>query len=192
MEPTAAPERVGFWPRLGAYLIDLLVIWAAAALLSRSISALFPRALATMMAERQAMLVTSGKPIPAAALSVADTMMRVAISAVVVSAVYWLTEGIFGRALGKLILGLRIGGDDGRAATGGRLVARMAIKNAGSLLGVLGFGTGAAVLSKGSQLAAWVVLAGCLLVFWPRRQALHDLAAHTAVFHNSDVGPAAP
>src|SRR4051812_49558390 len=72
-----------------------------------------------MMAERQAMLVTSGKPIPAAALSVADTMMRVAISAVVVSAVYWLTEGIFGRGLGKLILGLRIGGGGRPAPAGG-------------------------------------------------------------------------
>jgi uncharacterized RDD family membrane protein YckC len=192
MDPTAAPpdpaaaERVGFGSRLGAYLIDHVVIWGLGALLARPVSSLFPHAVAAALAAAKEKAAKD--PRMAAQMSAfGETMARMTIAVILISAVYFLAEALWGRALGKLILGLRIATDDGRRATPGRLVVRMLVKNGGSVLKLVAMTTGATILSRGGDVLSVVVTAGCLLALWPRRQALHDLAANTAVYHGSDV-----
>ena len=116
-----------------------------------------------------------------------ETIIRVTIAITVMAFVYFLLEAVLGRAVGKLILGLRIAGEDARPASVPRLLLRTLIKTAASGIKLLALGTGAMALNRVGNLVGVVVVGGCLLVLWPRRQALHDLAARTAVFHASDV-----
>jgi uncharacterized RDD family membrane protein YckC len=184
----APAERVGFGPRLGAYLIDAVVTLGIAAVTARPLSGLFPHAL-DMVRTRAA--ITDPRMAERVG-AFAETAARVAIAATIVTVVYFLAEGLLGRALGKLILGLRIAGVDGRPAPVGALLARMVVKNSGNWLKLVSLVTGVAVLDRGANLVGVVILGGCFLALWPRRQALHDLAAKTAVYHASDVTAAPP
>jgi uncharacterized RDD family membrane protein YckC len=192
MDATVAPpttavsgpvaERVGFGSRLGAYVIDLVVIWGLAAVTSRALSGLFPHAVEMTLASRP---VPPGSP---AAGPMMEMFVRWAIAGTVVTTAYFLLEGLLGRALGKLILGLRIAGDNARRAPVTRLLARGVVKTAGAWVKLLALSTGVTALSRGGDVVGLIILGGCLLALWPRRQALHDLIARTAVFHASDVG----
>jgi uncharacterized RDD family membrane protein YckC len=185
-DPAAAAERVGFGSRLGAYLIDHVVIWGLAALLARPLSSLFPHAVAAALAAATEKAAKDPR-MSAQMGAFGETMARMTIAAILVSAVYFLAEALWGRAIGKLLLGLRIATDDGKGATLGRLLVRMLVKNGGAVLKLVAMTTGATILSRGGDVLSVVVTGGCLLALWPRRQALHDLAANTAVFHGSDV-----
>jgi uncharacterized RDD family membrane protein YckC len=183
----AAPERVTFWRRLGAFLIDMLVTLVLGAIGARPLSGLFPHAVEQMLATQMARM-SSGNPAVAVKMGpVMETFVRFSISAALVTAVYMLIEGLYGRALGKVILGIRIAGTDGRAAPIGKLLLRMLVKFSGTVVQVAGIVTGVVALSRVSQIVGLLVLGGCLLALWPKRQALHDLAAQTAVYHASDV-----
>ena len=193
MEPTSAAaasspsaERVGFGPRLGAYLIDQVVIWVVAALAARPLSGPFSRGVAQMMARGASASVS-----PTASHMI-ETVARVAIAGSVVSLAYFGIEGLSGRVLGKLVLGLRIARADARRAPLGSLLGRAGIKTGAAWMKLIALGTGSAGLSRASTVLGLVLVGGCLLALWPRRQALHDLVARTAVFHASDVGAADP
>src|SRR3954453_3782611 len=143
MDPTAsvaaplaaAPERATFWRRLGAFLIDTLVMLVPAAIGSRALSGLFPHAVEQLLAAQMSKMSPSGSPEMIAKMgSFAEMSVRFAIASALVGAVYMLIEGLYGRAVGKLILGLRIAAPDGRATPIGRLLLRMLIKFAGTIV----------------------------------------------------------
>src|SRR5204863_8586379 len=132
MEPTVAPssaaaapgpERVGFGARLGASLIDVVVLCIVGAVASRPLSGPFSRAVAAGMARRP-------PNVPGNALSpgMLETIIRVTIAITVVWFVYFLLEAFLGRAVGKLILGLRIASEDARPAPVPPLLLRTLIK----------------------------------------------------------------
>jgi uncharacterized RDD family membrane protein YckC len=184
----AAPERATFWRRLGAYVIDTLVTVVLAAVGSRPLSGLFPHAVEQMLAMQMDKMSHAPNAAVAARMgSFAEMGVRFGIAAGLIMGVYMLIEGLYGRALGKLILGLRIATAEGRAAPVGQLLLRMLVKYAGAVVQLLWLFTGVVALSKVSQILGFVVLGGCLIALWPRRQALHDLVAKTAVYHASDV-----
>ena len=113
---SAAPARVGFWPRVGAALIDTAVIWIVGAILSRLVAPLFPEYIARALAESTAKLDPTKAPQMQGWI---ETVTRVTTGVILFHAVYSLAEGLVGRAVGKLALGLRIAGADGRRAVGG-------------------------------------------------------------------------
>jgi uncharacterized RDD family membrane protein YckC len=182
--------RVGFWPRVGAGLIDALVTSVVGVLISGALAAAFPEYLAA------ALLGTQGKldPKAVAALPVLSSWMEFSIRwmmglAVVAVVYHLLTEGLFGWSLGKLLLGLRIADTDARQAGVGRLLGRAALKELSRLLVVAAMLTNVQMLAKVAQVPSLVFVAGCFLVFASHRRALHDLAAGTAVYRASDVTP---
>src|SRR5690242_16958035 len=101
------------------------------------------------------------------------------VTSIVVSAVVGCAYEVglvarFGRTIGALLAGVRIRRTDGREPPGLRVAAiRWLVPSLGVLLWPLGAIGG--VLNF-----AWT-LAVYLPVFWPRRQGLHDRAAHTVV-----------
>jgi uncharacterized RDD family membrane protein YckC len=185
-EAPAPPERSSFWRRLAAFVIDLVVVWVVAAAAMGPLSGLFPDALTDVLSQQRP------SPNPAVAEKMRaflEVLARINVSATVVTPVYLLFEAMWGRALGKLILGMRIAGTDARPAPLGRLLARTAVKGSGNVLELLSFITGIHLLSRGANLVGLVVLGGCFMALWPRRQALHDLAGGTTVYPASDVAP---
>jgi uncharacterized RDD family membrane protein YckC len=183
------PLRVGVWPRLGAALIDGTVIWIIGIIISGAVWAMFPGYVAEVLARTQVKLDPKVAEKMGSMQTWTQIMIRWSVGAGVAAALYGLLEGLFGRALGKLILGLRIADVNARTAGVGRLLGRMALKHSGSLLTVAAMLSGKYLVAQVGHVPGWVFTAGCLFVFAAHRRALHDLAAGTAVYRNSAVTP---
>jgi uncharacterized RDD family membrane protein YckC len=184
---TAGPARVGFGARLGAWLIDFVVVGVIGLMLANLAASWFSGYLAEAMAQQQAKMDPKVAAQMAVMTGVLTSVAKWSAGTGVAAVFYSLFEGLFGRALGKLLLGLRIADTDGRIASVPRLMARMGVKQCGTFLGLLGMITGIYKIGEFSQIPALVIAAGCFMVFGKKRQALHDLAAKTAVYRNSDV-----
>ena len=183
----AGPARVGLGPRLGAALIDYVVVAVIGLMLANLVDSWFPGYLAEGMARQQAKMDPKVAAQMAAMTGVLKSVAKWSAGAGLATLLYGLLEGLFGRALGKLVLGLRIADAEGRAASVGRLMGRMALKHCGTLLGMLGMVTGIFTIGEISRIPSLVMVGGFFLVLGRKRQALHDLAAKTAVYRNSDV-----
>jgi uncharacterized RDD family membrane protein YckC len=184
---TDGPQRVGFWPRFGAALIDGVVVWVLGILVSGFVASLFPDYIADTLARSQAKVDPKVAAQIGAMLKFSQSIIRWGMGVTVVSVIYSLLEGLTGRALGKMLLGLRIAGLEGKPAPLGRLLGRSAFKQIPSLLGLLAMVTGSYNLSQISAIPSYVVIIGFLFVLAKHRRALHDLAAGTAVYHNTDL-----
>ena len=86
-----------------------------------------------------------------------------------------------------MVLKLKIGFEDGRNAPVSTYVARWAVKYSGTLIGVVALMPGLHLLGTVGSLAGFVIFIGCFLVLGDKRQALHDMAAKTAVFNKADL-----
>jgi uncharacterized RDD family membrane protein YckC len=100
---------------------------------------------------------------------------------------YSLIEAFTGASPGKMALGLKVGREDGRPGSVGVYARRWAVKYSGTLLGLLGAVPGLQVAELLATASGLVIFAGCFLVLGDRRQALHDLAAKSAVFRRIDL-----
>jgi uncharacterized RDD family membrane protein YckC len=178
-------ERVGFWPRFGASSVDGILVIAVAALTARWLSGVFPHSFEAVLAHQKqaASAQMNGNMNP-----FIESVARFAISAPIVGAIYSLCEGIWGRALGKLLFGLRIATDRGTPAPVGRLLLRVGIKNLLTpiTLVVTVFAGVPLPNAINTPLTAAVML-GYLMMLGKRRQAFHDRPPATIVVRNSDL-----
>jgi uncharacterized RDD family membrane protein YckC len=188
--PTTASGavRVGFWPRFAAGIIDLVLVWVIGVLISGAVVSAFPGYLTEAIARSQAKIDPKVAAQMSAMLGFAQTMTRWLMGTAVVSVAYQLlTEGLFGRSLGKLMLGIRIADLNAHKAAVGRLLGRASLKQLSNLLVIVAMMTNKYVLSQVAQVPGWLFIIGCFFVFARNRRALHDWAAGTAVYRNSDV-----
>jgi uncharacterized RDD family membrane protein YckC len=119
----------------------------------------------------------------------AGGMMAGAVAGTALIGLLWFgTEALWAATPGKRLLGLRIGTADGQPAPRSRLVLRWALKNVATLLALLAVLLGIALPAPAgavawlSNLGGLVMVGGCFAALGPRRQALHDLLARTAVY----------
>jgi uncharacterized RDD family membrane protein YckC len=169
--------RVGFGPRLLAAVFDALAVGIAGLLLGTMLA----RGIGLPLAE------AAGEGAGGAAAFAALIWTLAGLSVFVF--LYSLIEAVTGASPGKMVLGLRVGREDGRQATRGIYARRWAVKFSGSLLGLLGAIPGIYVAGLLAPAAGLVVFAGCFFALGDKRQALHDLAAKTAVFRKVDLAP---
>jgi uncharacterized RDD family membrane protein YckC len=160
-------KRVGFGPRLGAVLIDCVAIAILGTLFGGILGSAFG--------------------LGAGAVTGAATDERGAAAAAAAVGFFGLIEAFTGASPGKMVLKLKIGYEDGRNAPVATYVTRWAVKYSGSILTALGLITGISFLGTLGTLAGLVVFVGCFLVLADKKQALHDMAAKTAVFNKADL-----
>lgn len=184
-------ERIGFGKRLGAYLIDWVVIMiggtVAGSVLGGVLGAGAGAAAGAgagaggeLTAEEAELALAAGGALGGLLGALAGMMIGIGVMAIV-----WIIwEGATGAALGKLLLKIRIKSDDGSRGSPGRLITRAAVKFSGSLLSFLGAVTGIGILGTLGMLAGVVIFFGCFLVLGQSKQALHDIIAKTAVYPN--------
>jgi len=180
-------QRVGFGKRLGAFLLDGVIVWVAAYLLGGTILGLLGGKLGSLASPDM-----TGVDPAAAALTAGmmGAMMGVIAAAAVLGTVYFLVEGFTGYTLGKLLLGIRVASADGRQAPLSQLLARFAMKNINFLCTVLAALTGVALLGTVGNLLGLAIFVGCFFVLGASRQALHDMIAKTAVYPKDKIAPA--
>jgi uncharacterized RDD family membrane protein YckC len=115
------------------------------------------------------------------------TMMGAAFAgviggALVICLVYTVIEAFTGWTLGKLILGIQVGNQDGTRASSGQLLTRWALKNIGFLSTLVAILTGAEIIRILGSLAAAGIVVGCFFVLATSKQGFHDMIAKTAVY----------
>lgn len=174
--------RIGFGRRLGAYVIDIIFIVGIAYILFSLFGDFFER-------------FVDFSEINDAQLDQFDSMpgtlgaffLTLGVSVTLASFAYNLVEGFLGYTVGKLMLGIQIGNQDGTSAKMEILMARYAIKNISTLVGLVGLAVMISVVSTISSVLGIVILIGCFFALGEKKLALHDMIAKTAVFRKSEL-----
>src|SRR3954468_18913622 len=178
-------KRVGFGPRLGAWLIDAVVLCVAIVVIGPMIGGIFG---AAAMGEAARQSGESAKD-AAAMGGLIGAIGGFVIGAPIIGTAYFLVEAFTGYSLGKLAVGLRIGSADGTLASTQKLLIRFACKHVHFVLGVLGLLTLGLLTTLGSILGV-VSFFGCFAALGDKKQALHDMIAGTAVYPKAALQPA--
>lgn len=174
-------QRIGFGKRLGALVLDCILVgilsWAGALTFGGMLASLAGTATLNGMTSGDQSAASA-----AAAMGLFGAIAGMVIALALIWAVYFLIEGFTGYTLGKLILGIRIANEDGSAAGLGTLLGRYAVKNCNFLLAVIALLTGVHVLLTLGRLGGLIVFVGCFFALGTKKQALHDMIMHTAVY----------
>ena len=182
-------QRIGFGPRLGALLIDCVLVGVLVAVLGGMIGGIFGAA-----AGGTGAALSSGTGADAQSAAAMGGMFGaiagMIIAAAVLGLAYFLLEGFTGYTLGKLMLGIRIANADGTQAPVSKLLLRWAVKNNNFILSVLAVVTGISVFRTLGSLGGLVFFIGCFLALGASKQALHDRICDTAVWPKNMVKPA--
>ncbi len=168
-----AAKRVGFGPRLGAYLIDVVFV----SLLGATFMFLFPSFVENLI-DYSKLNELEGTP----GYGFTETMMKVGVGSTILGFLYNLVEAFTGYTFGKFILGLQIANADASAPTLETLASRFALKNIGTILGIIAFVPALSFVQKISSVFGLAVVVGCFFVLGDKRQSFHDMIAKTAVF----------
>jgi len=176
-------RRVGFGPRLLAAAIDAIVVIAVTVGIGGTIGGILGGGAGQALASADGGGAAAGAAIGA----VLGALLGAAVVFSGFAFLYSLVEAFTGASPGKMLLGLKVGLEDGRRAPVATYLARWIVKYSGSVLGLLGALPALHVLAALASAAGLVVFLGCFLVLGDKRQALHDLAAKTAVFRKADL-----
>lgn len=163
--------RVGFGRRLGAYLLDFIILFVIQQILYLIVG------------------VQGGyKPQPGEFDfgMMVEAMKPTMIYSSLVALVYMSLEVFVGASLGKLILGIRIASDNRHIASYGKLATRYIAKNISSIC-MLMFAITINAFFYIGILLGFVIFFGCFAVLGSQKKALHDYIAKTAVYYKEDI-----
>jgi uncharacterized RDD family membrane protein YckC len=194
--PFGAPEpigrhhlRVGFGPRLAAYVIDMLGSALFGALLAFLFLQLDVTTLPGMDEDLQT--ITDIYALFGLGGEFTDFMMKfipaLTLGSIIAAITYSLIEGMTGASPGKLVMSIRIAHPDGRAGSITLFLRRWAIKNISSILQFIALVPTLAFVDVIGGLLGLVIFVGCFFVLGQDRLALHDRIAQTAVYHRDDI-----
>ena len=174
-------KRIGFGPRLGAYVIDIVFVWVLAGILSRVSTSWM-----AVLAQQQVDGLISSNPFFAQIytpemLSMVVATTRISLICIFAELIYFSTEIFLGASVGKMLLGLKIANADGGNASVGALIGRYLLKHVKRACTVLSFFALAAVFNFFGSLFGFVIFIGCFFAAGDRHQALHDMMCHTIV-----------
>lgn len=181
-------KRIGFGPRLGAYVIDIVFVWILSLILSRVSTSWM-----AVLAQQQVDGLVSSNPFFAQIytpemLSMVVATTRISLICIFAELIYFSTEIFFGASVGKMLLGLKIANADGGNASVGALVGRYLLKHVKRVCTVLAFLVLAGMFNFIGSLFGFVIFIGCFFAAGDRHQALHDMLCHTVVVRKDGNG----
>ena len=174
-------KRVGFGPRLGAYLIDGVFISIIVFLMSLVFGA--------AGAGAGAAAVEGGDPDAQVVAGAFGAIAGMIVGLVIGTFGYVLIEAITGASLGKMILGLKAGTLDGKKGSVGLYMGRACLKycyNFPYLIAAIIPATFGAMYLIAFILSI-VVFIGCFFALRESKQSLHDQIAKTAIYYKKDL-----
>ncbi len=175
-------ERIGFGRRLGAAIIDGLILTGLAYIIIFAI----PNILENLV-DWSKISEDSIEQMEAIYGNFANTMMLMAPAIAIASFLYNLLEGFKGYTLGKLMLGIQIGNQDGTQASVNKLMLRFSIKNISTILNLIAITTFIGFIDSIASFLGLVIFIGCFFVLGEKKLAFHDMIAKTAVYKKSDI-----
>lgn len=168
-------NRIGFGPRFGATLLDILfvILLCTPFTLMGGLAATFISALGldAMASEEDAAAF--------AVIGMGAGILATLVLVGILGLAYTLIEAFTGASPGKRVMGLQVAREDGSKGDVQLYLVRWALKNSGNLLQF--------VLPLISTLASLVFFFGCFAALGDKKQALHDIIAKTAVYKKADI-----
>lgn len=179
-------QRIGFGLRLGALLLDCILVFVLSWLGAGTIGGMLGGTAASMAADAMAGADTTQVNM-AVVGGIVGAILGVFIAAAVIGTLYFLIEGFTGFTLGKLILGIRIANADGTAASVPTLLGRYLLKNCNLVLSLVSIVTGVAALSTLGRIGGLIIFVGCFFTLGAAKQAFHDMIMKTAVYPKAAI-----
>ena len=188
LQPLAKENRVDFWTRLGAYLIDVLFIIIAGVIIGLAIGdllapVLFGGQMSNMEEQfsQMAQINPAINDMPFDMFAMMNKMMSIAAGTTIAGIILLILEGALGQSIGKMLLKIRNTDIYGNKAEPKALWIRSLCKYGSSVLGIIGGMTGLMIVSTLGSIWGLVIFVGYFLVFMDNRQAIHDMIAKTIV-----------
>jgi uncharacterized RDD family membrane protein YckC len=183
------PERVGFGRRFAAMLLDNFIVAIIAVILAFTVGTTILRVLHldddtefsifsdTDSSDDEAEEMLQSLNINTGMIFVLATVNNL------VMFLYSLIELFTNASLGKRLMGIAIGSDEGTPASRTLLLRRWALKYGMYALVLIPFSFASTI----GSILSFLITCGCLLALGAQRQALHDMAVHSAVYFRGDV-----
>ncbi|MDF1673830.1 MAG: RDD family protein [Vicingaceae bacterium] len=188
LQTLAKENRVDFWTRLGAYLIDVLFIIIAGVIIGLAIGDLLaPVLFGGQMSNMEDQFSQMGRinpdfnELPFDLIGMMNKMMSIAAGTTIAGIVLLILEGALGQSIGKMLLKIKNTDVYGNQAAPQVLWTRALLKYGSSVLGIIGGMTGLMIISTLGSIWGLVIFVGYFLVFMDNRQAIHDMIAKTIV-----------
>lgn len=181
-------NRIGFGPRLGAFVIDIVFVWILSGLISR-----FATSFMAVQAQAQVDELMASNPFIAGMytgemFNMAVSMTRISLIVIFARLLYFSTEIFLGASVGKLLLGLKIVNADGSDASTGVLLGRYLLKHIGKVCTVLALFCLPPLFNGFGNLFGFAIFVGCFFAAGDRHQALHDMICKTIVVKKGENG----
>ena len=167
-------SRAGFFYRLLALLIDIVLIVIGGAIVGAMLGTMLGGTLGAVAAEDSG----AGGAVGGILGGIAGIFLGIPVAGFV----FAVWEGITGAAAGKLILGMRIKSADGQPAQIGQLLGRGMLKQITYVMGLLAGLTGIEMLNTVGVGLGLIMFIGCFFALGSGKQALHDMVLKTAVY----------
>lgn len=176
--------RVSFGKRLGAFIVDLIFLGIVGTIVASATGFIELMMDLGREAQMSGQLFMSPEDMPAEAISeITTASIYVSLSFLV----YWLLEIFLSASFGKLVLGLKIGSAERTEANMQQLIIRFVVRHIGLILSILGSITAVELLGSLSSLGTLIFVIGSFFILSNKRQAVHDIAGKTAVYHKNSL-----
>ena len=184
VEEKAAPERVGFGRRLGAYLLDIVV-----ALVGGGVIGMFAGAglTALFFASEMNEGMEEADALGGGVVALLGGMLGTIAGAMLIILFIMLLEAFTGQTIGKMILGIKNGTEDGTAADTGKLITRAVVKYISTISALVAGLTGVLMIGTIGSFLGFAVFIGFFFILGEKKQGFHDMIAKTAVYNKSDL-----
>ncbi len=175
-------ERIGFGRRLGAYMLDTLVIM----ILGSIVGVLFGDSLVSLffgdqIAEMEQVSEQLSGQLGDKFSVMIEKTMEISAGISVTGLILFFMEGAFGQSFGKMLLKIINTNVDGTPASAGKLWLRSFLKYGSSILSLIGGVTALAFIGTIASIMGFIIFIGFFFVFADKKQTLHDIIAKTVV-----------
>ena len=179
--------RIGFGPRLGAAILDVILggLFASGFGIFLALLGLGAGGVLGLAIDEQAELETSLEAIGVGAGI--GAVMGMLGGVIIGYFIYSIIEAITGASPGKMMLGYKVANADGTGGDISLYLKRWAIKNASSVFSMLTLVTGFILLKPLGSIIGFVMFLGCFLALGDDKQALHDKIAKTAIYNKRNI-----
>ena len=184
-EVKTAPERIGFGRRLGAYVLDIVVSLGGGFVIGMfagaGLTALF------FASEEMDEAMEGAEEVGGAFVAMMGGMLGTVAGMMLIFLLIMILEAFTGQTVGKMMLGIKNGDEDGAQASTGKLITRAAVKYIATILALVAGITGVAMISTIGSILGFAVFIGFFFILGDKKQGFHDMIAKTAVYNKSDL-----
>lgn len=175
-------RRVGFGMRLGAAVIDGIIMYIITGIIYYFSG--YSQELYGYLSSADFQNITS---LLDQVAEISNKYFTTILFSQLISLFYYSLEIVLGASLGKLILGIQIADMNGAYADKSQLLLRYLYKHSGAIISLIALIPFLGLLGMFSGLIGFLIFIGCFFVLGQKRQAFHDMWAGTAVFRKTDL-----